>query len=574
MIGKRLAAFVLACGAAVVISSPGLHGCTAFCATTKDGAVLVGNNEDWFNRHTKIHFIPAAAGAYGRMFVTFDDLYPQGGMNERGLWFDGFSTPPVRPDTTLPSYSGEIVLDAMAKCATVEEVVRLFSQYNRAFLREATLMFADASGDAASIEADAIVRIVRKKGAHFVQTNFHQSRAAATPDERFTTATEMLDRAGNVATVELFRDILSATHQGGSAPTQYSNVYDLRARTMYLYYFHDYSRVVTLRLDDELKKGDRIVDIPSLFPPNAAAEQFAKTRPTPEAGAPAAVVLTGFLAVIAAVLGVAVYVFIGVSRRGRITLATVVVLAAAAIGVGLFTVHSARNSTVPWIEFSIGPASGRSASIQPTLMRADGITLRRAISTAYDIPMVRIIGPEWLDQTRYAITAVADARDARAFKAYLKEELDARLNLSTHVERRMFDVFILHAPSSPRLEHAPRRPSTVLHDRDMELGGVSMEDLALALQLVLGRSVLDETRIAGTYNMRLEWGEDRTATLTAALRDEFGLQLTAESREMDALIVDSVNPDTSLVLLDHVGRMSRSAPQVVRAHLARWLTIR
>jgi uncharacterized protein (TIGR03435 family) len=188
--------------------------------------------------------------------------------------------------------------------------------------------------------------------------------------------------------------------------------------------------------------------------------------------------------------------------------------------------------------------------------------------------MVRIIGPEWLDQTRYAITAVADARDARAFKAYLKEELDARLNLSTHVERRMFDVFILHAPSSPRLEHAPRRPSTVLHDRDMELGGVSMEDLALALQLVLGRSVLDETRIAGTYNMRLEWGEDRTATLTAALRDEFGLQLTAESREMDALIVDSVNPDTSLVLLDHVGRMSRSAPQVVRAHLARWLTIR
>jgi len=571
MIEKRLAAFVVAFGVAVVMSSPALRACTAFCATARDGAVLVGNNEDWFNPHTKIHFIPAAPGAYGRMFVTFDDLYPQGGMNERGLWFDAFSTPPVQPDTTLPSYSGEIVLDAMAKCATVEEVVRLFSQYNRAFLREGTLMFADASGDAVSIEANAIVR---KKGAHFVQTNFHQSHASAIPDERFATATQMLDRAGNVATVELFRDILSATHQGGSAPTQYSNVYDLHSRTMYLYYFHDYSRVVPFHLDDELKKGDRVIDIPGLFPPNAVAEQFAKTRAAPAAGAPAAMALTLFLVVVVAAVGLAVYVFIGVRRRGRIAFAAVVGFAAVAIGLGLFTVHSARNSDVPWIEFSIGPAFGRSASIQPTLIRADGITLKRAISTAYDIPMVQVIGPGWPDRTRYAITAIANAREARAFKRYLKEELDARLNLTTHVERRTFDVFVLRAPSPPRLERAPRRPSTALHDHDMELGGVSMEDLASALQLVLGRPVLDDTRIGGTYNMRLEWGEDRAATLTAALRDQFALQLASERREMDALIVDSMRPDTSLVLLDHVGRVSQNAPQVVRSHLARWLTIR
>jgi uncharacterized protein (TIGR03435 family) len=571
MIEKRLAAAVLACGAAVVVSSPVVRGCTAFCAATRDGAVLVGNNEDWFNPHTKIHFIPAAPGAYGRMFVSFDDLHPQGGMNERGLWFDGFATPPVRPDTTLPSYSGDIVLDAMAKCATVEEVVRLFSRYNRAFLREAILMFADASGDAASIEANAIVR---KKGAHFVQTNFHQSHVAATPDQRFTTATEMLDRAGDVATVDLFRDILSATHQGGSAPTQYSNVYDLRARTMHLYYFHDYRRVVSFRLDDELKNGDRVVDIPALFPPNPAAEQFAKTRAGPEKGAPAGVVLAGSLAVIAAALGLALYMFIGLGRRGRMAFATSVVLVAAAAGLGLFALQSAHTSHAPWIEFSIGPASGRSASIQPTVIRADGITLKRVISTAYDMPMVRIFGPGWLDQTRFAITAVADARETRAFKRYLKEELEARLNLSTHVERRTFDVFVLRAPSPPRLETAPRRPSTAVHDHDMELGGVSMADLALALQLVLGKVVLDDTQITGTYNMRLEWGEDRAATLTAALRDHFGLQLTAERREMDALIVDSMRPDTSLVLLDHVGRMSRGAPQLVRAHLARWLSIR
>ena len=48
---------------------------------------------------------------------------------------------------------------------------------------EGILMFADASGDAVSIERNAIVR---KTGRHFVQTNFHQS-LASNPDGRFVT---------------------------------------------------------------------------------------------------------------------------------------------------------------------------------------------------------------------------------------------------------------------------------------------------------------------------------------------------------------------------------------------------
>jgi hypothetical protein len=67
-------------------------------------------------------------------------------MNDHGLWFDGFAVSLVRPDMTLPYYRGDLVKDVLAKSATVDEVVRLFSRYNRAFLKEAVLMFADASG--------------------------------------------------------------------------------------------------------------------------------------------------------------------------------------------------------------------------------------------------------------------------------------------------------------------------------------------------------------------------------------------------------------------------------------------
>src|SRR5688500_4953194 len=173
-----------------------VQACTAFCAVG-GGRVLVGNNEDYSNPRTKIRFVPATPGSNGRMYVGFDDMWPQGGMNERGLWFDGFAAPAVRAtaSSTLPHFPGNIVDKAMAECATVEEVVRLFSQYNRTFLTRAILMFADATGDAVSIEPDAMVRKTRR---HFVQTNFHQSRAqSGSNDRRFTIATSMLERAGD-----------------------------------------------------------------------------------------------------------------------------------------------------------------------------------------------------------------------------------------------------------------------------------------------------------------------------------------------------------------------------------------
>ena len=131
----RIAVAGLVACAVALIGNPVVLACTAFCSAGA-GQVLVGNNEDWNNPHTKIWFVPAKPGSYGRMYVGFDDLWPQGGMNERGLWFDGFATPPVKAtgSANLPNFPGNIVDRAMAECSTVEDVVRLFSRFNRAFL--------------------------------------------------------------------------------------------------------------------------------------------------------------------------------------------------------------------------------------------------------------------------------------------------------------------------------------------------------------------------------------------------------------------------------------------------------
>jgi uncharacterized protein DUF3738 len=536
--------------AAATLGSRAVSACTAFCAVGSDGQVLVGNNEDWANPRSKLWFMPAKPGAYGRMYVGFDDMRPFGGMNERGLWYDAFSAPAIRAArfAQLPSYRGELIDAAMAQCATVEEVVQFVSRYNRAYLTEGILMFADASGDAVSIEANAIVR---KKGPHFVQTNFHQSRGIAGGGvERYKTAASMLERAGTDISVDLFRRILAATHQEGPGPTQYSNVYDLTSRTMTLYYFHDFTRAVTFRLDDELKAGAHVIDIPSLFPRNAAADAFAAARPPPRAESPALAI------VLAALLGTAIVVaLVGAVRGGRrVRIGLGVVAAAVAVPVLVLAVlfqilankHGAKSPQ--WIQFSIAPATGDSAWINPTTLRGDGPTLRSMIAT---------VG---LD-------------DEHDFPMMLRQELDRHLRLESHVEVRPYDAFILRTTGA-RLPPAPgESPAIVINKGRVQFHNASMEDIAAALQSILGKPVVDSTGLSDRYDFELTWHDPPLQDVTVALRDRFGLELAPTRVDMDTLVIDYARRDPVLFLLAQAGRLTRFAPAFVRNSVASALAI-
>ena len=64
------------------------QSCTIIYAT--DGnTVLAGNNEDYINTNSIIWFVAPEEGKLGRVYFGFDTFWPQGGMNEEGLFFDG-----------------------------------------------------------------------------------------------------------------------------------------------------------------------------------------------------------------------------------------------------------------------------------------------------------------------------------------------------------------------------------------------------------------------------------------------------------------------------------------------------
>jgi hypothetical protein len=257
----------------MIFINTSLFACTVFYYSNGK-IILAGNNEDWRNPFTKIWFLPAEDGKYGRIYFGYHDGVFQGGMNEQGLFYDGLATRPLKVTKSLDKaiYKGNLIDKAMAECATVEEVIKVFDQYNLEFMETFMLFFGDKTGNSIIIEGD---EIIRKKGKYQISTNFYQSRTKADeyPCDRYKIANEMFENAEQVS-VDYFRRILAATHQEGRFPTQYSNIYDLKQGIVYIYHFHNFENVVRLDLQEELKKGKRSIDLPSLFPRTIAAQRF------------------------------------------------------------------------------------------------------------------------------------------------------------------------------------------------------------------------------------------------------------------------------------------------------------
>lgn len=250
-----------------------------------------------------------------------------------------------------------------------------------------------------------------------------------------------------------------------------------------------------------------------------------------------------------------------------------VVLTVLLIGLTALALRMQPRSNRQWVEFSIGPATGDSASISLDRMHADGISVRGAIATAYEVPAVRVIGPPWLSSTRYAITAVAP--DKASFRPMLRQELDQRFHLETHVEPRAFDVFVLTAGRDVRLLDSTRPgPGTWIERRTARLRDASSERIAAALQSIVGKPVIDETGLRGSYDLSLDWGEDPVASITPFLRDRFDLHLAPARRDVDVLVVDGARRDAALLLMAQTPWLTGPAPRKVRRHLAEVLTVR
>jgi len=248
--------------------SSGAFGCTIVMAA-RDGLVLAGNNEDRNHTQTIVTFIPATAKYHGRIVFGYDDAPVQGGMNDQGLFIDANALAPTgwKPDSGKPTFPLNVMMTALATCASCEDVEALFKKFNVPGLDRARFPVADRSGAAMVVEyGQGRVQFVRSNTWYQIATNFVMSNVkdGNYPCWRYQTADKILAESKKL-NVDLIRKVLDDTHQEGGALTVYSNIYDLKKGVVYIYNLRNFNEVVTMNLSEELKKGQRQLELPSLF---------------------------------------------------------------------------------------------------------------------------------------------------------------------------------------------------------------------------------------------------------------------------------------------------------------------
>ena len=240
---------------------------------TKGAKTFVGDNIDYWDANSRMWFENGAGNEMGAVYFGFENLYPQGAMNESGLVYGSLNVTPreVPYNKHLLSFDGKKVMrDIMKTCKSVGEVYSKLIQYNRTPIGDGMLYFVDQTGDYLIVEVDTMIR---GNDSHYVISNFCPSQ---TPDVNtveipfFQRARKMMkshvDTSFNYLTA--LSDTLHQSWANNVGGTQYTLIFDLSEGSFQLFYYHDFKHPIKFNLKAELGRGDRMVSIPDAFPNN------------------------------------------------------------------------------------------------------------------------------------------------------------------------------------------------------------------------------------------------------------------------------------------------------------------
>lgn len=174
---------------------------------------------------------------------------------------------------------------------------------------------------------------------------------------------------------------------------------------------------------------------------------------------------------------------------------------------------------------------------------AESKTLHQILSTAYGVPTTRITGPKALLESRYEISVRLPIDQ---FELLFQQALTASLQLRVSNQKKSVEVFVLTAgeDSAEKL-----KPSVMSSSGSMTMGGRGkiktmngeISRLAQSLESVLERIVEDGTGIEGKYDWEITYDEDDPNSVLAALKEQLGLRIRKEQREIEFLIVNDAN---------------------------------
>jgi uncharacterized protein (TIGR03435 family) len=191
-----------------------------------------------------------------------------------------------------------------------------------------------------------------------------------------------------------------------------------------------------------------------------------------------------------------------------------------------------------------------------------GMSLRDLLEFAYDLPASFVDGgPAWVSTDRFDISAKSEripppSQEER--REMLKALLKERFQLSFHYERKRMDVYTLTVvPAGHKMRPRTNGDGGAAYALRMTQANnypgrnASMDALAYFFRSVLGRQVVDQTNLSGSFDFDLAFAptepdfvptndsDSRLPNLFTAVQDQLGLKLLAEKVLSNVLTIDS-----------------------------------
>jgi uncharacterized protein (TIGR03435 family) len=221
----------------------------------------------------------------------------------------------------------------------------------------------------------------------------------------------------------------------------------------------------------------------------------------------------------------------------------------------------------------------------PDGISVSGVPLQLLLREAFGVGDDRIVGvPGWVKTGRYDIQAKVDGADVPKLSKLSTEQrrlmlvplLANRFGLMFHHETRELPVYALViAKGGSRLKESkashtaaggepPRRMTMIRGRGNIEGQGSSIENLVHVLSEQLGRTIIDKTGLAGTYDYTLNWtpddappmgggpgggppGSDNAPPQDAggpsvftAIQEQLGLRLEPQKGPADVIVIDHI----------------------------------
>jgi uncharacterized protein (TIGR03435 family) len=270
--------------------------------------------------------------------------------------------------------------------------------------------------------------------------------------------------------------------------------------------------------------------------------------------------------------------------------AAAMAVAAGPISIGMLHPLESRAQSKPEAQTfevaSVKPASPDARGVVMQFTPGGGVrvvnaSLKQIILLAYDVEKFQISGgPQWLDTERFDVLGKApgssvseDQREPPPAQQLLSRQrlqslLADRFRLAIHRETREASVLALVVSkggsklrqSEQGFDGISGRPGQWIGEK------VPIPVLAKNLSGMLGRPVLDQTGLTGTYAFKLEWTPDsggsgvlsteKAETAGVSAPDPGGPSLFSAIQDQLGLKLESQKGPASIIVIDQVARPS------------------